>query len=136
MTSEIINYCPQCRTEYRQGVVTCADCEVALVQRLDVEGADNLVALTRHHSFEFVAELLDMLEKNDVPYVVEAGTALQLLVGGSADFATPQPWEARIWVAGSREHMAHELLRELMEKLRDEHDKEKSARFMNDDRSR
>src|SRR6266511_2775616 len=28
-------YCPQCRTEYREGFVRCSDCNIALVNQLE-----------------------------------------------------------------------------------------------------
>ena len=104
--SENVLYCPECRSEYREGFSTCSDCNVPLVRRLDSETSDYLVPLAREQWFEFVAELLDRLEKQDTPYVIEAGTALELLDIASANVVQPEPWEARVWVAHSREEQA------------------------------
>lgn len=111
--SENVLICPQCRTEYREGFSVCSECDVPLVRRVDSEAQDSLVPLAREQSFEFIAELLDRLEKDDIPYVIEAGTALQLLDGEAVQTAKPRPWEARVWVAQSAEESAIHVLEEL-----------------------
>lgn len=100
--SENVLVCPQCRTEYRERFSVRNECDVPLVRRLDSESEDALVPLARDQSFEFVAELLDRLEKQDVPYVIEAGTALNLLDDEAVQVATPLPWEARVRRTGTR----------------------------------
>lgn len=116
--SEITIICPECMTEYRDGFTMCSDCNVALVRRLDSDAGEQLVPLAHEHSFQFVAELVDRLERNDVPYVIQAGTALQLFDSHGAGPARPKPWEARIWVASSSERRAAEILGLLTEELR------------------
>ena len=111
--SEIPLLCPQCRTEYREGFSSCSDCHVPLVRRLESTTGDPLLPLARERSFEFVAELLDRLEKQNVPYVVEAGTAVEVLDNQSAVVTNPQPWEARVWVVPSGEERAAGILEQL-----------------------
>jgi len=111
--SEIVLICPKCHTEYREGFSVCSECDVPLVRRLDSEAADRLVPLAREGWFDFIADLLDRLEKEDVPYVVEAGTALELLDSETDGVAKPEPWEARVWVAQSSEARAFRLLEQL-----------------------
>jgi hypothetical protein len=125
--SEIVIYCPDCRAEYREGFTSCADCNVALVRRLASEVPDDLVPLAHESSFELVGELLDRLEKNDIPYVIQAGTALQLLDNPATEIARPQPWEARIWVAASAQRAATAILDELL----DERNVERESRITN-----
>lgn len=112
--SEVIIYCPQCRAEYREGFLQCSECNVPLTRRLEDEAADRLVALTREMSFELVSELLDQLEKRDIPYVIQAGTALPLLDDEAAEITEPQPWEARVWITASHERTAREILERLL----------------------
>lgn len=129
--SEIVPVCPRCGTEYREGFLTCSDCNVPLVRRLDSDAGDHLVPLAREGSFEFVAELLDRLEKENIPYVIEAGTGLQLLDGEVTRPARPQPWEARVWVAESAQDAGNSVLSNLTEEVRFGQSKEIVRRYAN-----
>lgn len=95
-------FCPECQSEYREGITRCSDCDVDLTGDLSAEpgplGLGNLIPLVEENSSEFVAELLDRLEKADVPYVIEAGTALAMLTSEEITFDAPQSWEARVWI--------------------------------------
>jgi hypothetical protein len=128
--SEILIFCPQCRGEYREGFEVCSDCHVPLVRRLDVEAAgDALIPLARETSFELVAELLDRLEKEELPYVVQAGTALQLLDQEVVARARPAAWEARIWVARSAQQRAVEVFEDLLTEWQLEHRSQATNRY-------
>jgi hypothetical protein len=108
-------FCPECRDEYRDGIVRCADCDVALVPELgdEPEHLGNLLPLAEEKSPELVAELLDRLEKAGVPYVIEAGTALAMLGNENVALDEPQPWEARVWVAEAFSEHAARILSEV-----------------------
>ncbi len=130
--SEVLIYCPRCRTEYREGFITCTDCETPLVRRLEEEAGDDLVPLAREADYEFVGELVNQLEKNEIPYVIHAGTALQFLDGGACDeIAKPQPWEARIWVPGAHERRARALRDDLESERRRTRGTEITRRYLN-----
>lgn len=90
----------------------CGDCDVPLVTRLDSDLAavDPLVPLTLDRRFDLVSELLDRLEKENVPYVIEAGTALRRLDDDTAVINEPEEWEARVSVLQSRQRRATEIL--------------------------
>ncbi len=96
----------------------------------DSEVADHLVPLARETSFELVADLLELLEKQDVPYVMQAGTAVRMLDDPPAEVTTPEPWEARVWVPASHERIARELFEELTNERRAQRDRQVTERYL------
>jgi hypothetical protein len=80
----------------------CPDCGVALVEELLPEPSPRLQVIERTRDPDRLGILLDQLENAQVPYVVEAGTALSLLDDESRpEPSAPEPWEARVWVPAS-----------------------------------
>jgi hypothetical protein len=111
-------FCPECETEYREGVLRCSDCDVALVADLSFEApSTGLLPLMNDPSSELIAELLDRLEKAGVPYVIEAGTALSMLIRDTASLEEPEPWHARVWVVSNFEDRAKRIAHEVDEKF-------------------
>ena len=118
--------CPNCHAEFREGFTTCSDCDVPLVEDLasieaqsmdDDSGAGtgfgegigagsgdpgDLVPLAELASPEMLGALLEQLEEAQIPYVVQAGTALALTLGRDLESpASPDPWQARVMVVAS-----------------------------------
>jgi hypothetical protein len=94
--------CPKCRDEFRDGIAMCPDCGVALLEELLPEPPPRLQVIERTRDPDRLGILLDQLESAQVPYVVEAGTALSLLDDESGpEPSGPEPWEARVWVPAS-----------------------------------
>jgi hypothetical protein len=109
-------YCPQCQSEYREGIVRCSDCDILLVPEYfgaEHQHAGNLIPLAEDTSPDLVAELIDRLEKARVPYVIEAGTALEMFANEDVVLNEPQPWEARVWIAESFHDRASQILSEV-----------------------
>src|ERR1019366_5971288 len=97
-------FCRECQSEYRDGITHCSDCDVDLVAYLSEEVPEqlgNLLPLAEERSAELVAELLDRLEKADIPYAIEAGTALAMLTSDEIVLDKPDPWEGRVWIPAS-----------------------------------
>jgi hypothetical protein len=112
-------FCPQCHDEYRDGIARCADCDVALMPELhaEPEHLGNLLPLAEEKSPELVAELIDRLEKANVPYVIEAGSALAMLGREDVVLDEPEPWEARVWTPEAFGERAARILVEVDEQF-------------------
>jgi hypothetical protein len=126
--------CPKCHAEYREGFSTCADCGIPLVEdladvaagdRREGDGAEDggagpepgtaagLVPLCEVGDPELLSDLLERLEEAQVPYVVQAGTALALAIGRDLEHpGSPDLWSARILVVGAFRREAWALVQE------------------------
>lgn len=115
-------FCPDCGGEYRSGFTTCADCGVALVAEPPTAAEEDetgpLAALPVTGDPELLAELTGRLEQAEVPYVVQAGTALALLEDdGALIGGRPEAWEARLWVATEKLERATAIHAKLVAEL-------------------
>ena len=119
-------YCPECRTEYREGFFECADCRVALVAVCPPEPTvefQELVTVLQNPSPALLAVAKSVLENADIPYL-DKGEMAQDLIGfgrmlggfnpfiGGVQLQVPAPYVAE----------AQALLTDLMEDEMDEED--------------
>jgi hypothetical protein len=119
--------CPNCHAEFRPGFTVCSDCDVALVDDLDAtvaavageELSDELEPFHETSSSDELASILEAFEEQQVPYVVQAGTALSLLSASAAGVHLPEEWRARILVHGQALPTAREILAALHEAARE-----------------
>jgi hypothetical protein len=77
--------CPKCKTEYREGFYRCADCGIDLVEDAEVSGANSedvdsseLVPALQTMDTLFLADVVAVIEEQNIPYLVQSGTALGL----------------------------------------------------------
>ena len=68
-------YCPNCRTEYREGFTTCSDCGVELVQELPPEEP------VEHPEFEAVMTVTDLATLSAAKAALE-GAGIEFLADG------------------------------------------------------
>lgn len=107
-------FCPQCRDEFRDGIRRCPDCEVDLVREIPEEAPPRLSILEMTRDADRLAILLERLENSQVPYVVEAGTALSLIENDEApELSFPDEWKARLFVPGNFAARAAEAIAEI-----------------------
>lgn len=108
--------CPNCETEYRDGFERCADCDVPLVEELAPEVGTALMVIYDGANMPIVTRLVDALEDEGIAYVIESGTALDLLDMTDEEAAAagdaPREWRARVSVPASSADRAGDLLRD------------------------
>jgi hypothetical protein len=96
-------FCPQCRAEYVEGVVTCAECGVPLVETLREE--------PRREEVEFVGILAteSLADVTIIRSILEGSGIEYYFVGGIKSVGDPM----RLMVLKEQEADARELLKDL-----------------------
>jgi hypothetical protein len=75
-------FCPKCKAEYREGFTECADCNVALVYKLEEDSTqlsrqpigfeyENLTELLTTNRQDEIAFFKSILEREKIPYLVQ-----------------------------------------------------------------
>ncbi|MGB3564175.1 MAG: DUF2007 domain-containing protein [Thermoanaerobaculia bacterium] len=109
-------FCPKCKAEYREGILECADCGVALVESLpakDVHPDVELIAVFETADPALLPIVKSVLEAAEIPFFVQGDEAMGLLpVGRFATGLTQkgQGMVAIIHVDKDHEERAREVL--------------------------
>jgi Putative prokaryotic signal transducing protein len=99
-------FCPQCKTEYREGFTTCSDCGVPLVSELPAE--------PESHYVDYV-EVLDTYNPGDIAVIKSLLDSEGITYYFLGDHLTLRPMgdAARLMVAREDAQSARELLANL-----------------------
>lgn len=108
-------YCPECRTEYREGFYTCADCRVQLVEELPPE--DEVQASSLFQSAEYyTGEFVEVFRTDDFSEILLIKATLEnegVPSNFNDDLLTQKPALARLVVPTEFESRVRNLLRDL-----------------------
>ena len=95
--------CPQCRAQYRGGVVVCSDCHVPLMDRLDEDDVDVLIQTGIYNPIG-IGLAASLLQEAGIPFfVMDQNPTAQQETGNVFGF-----WSVR--VPREREAEAREIL--------------------------
>jgi len=118
-------FCPQCKSEYKEGYNLCAECNVALVSVLEESaepassmelGSGDLVSVLTTLDTAFVSDVVVLLEEQGIPYMLQSGTAFGVadgLVGTSG----PLTWQAILWTPSAFVERAESILKQVRERF-------------------
>ena len=114
-------FCPECRTEYREGYTQCSDCQVPLIQDLPSEPEPQphmtLVTVLETVDRNLLIVAKSVLDDAEMDYVVE-GDSITAPLGTVTLYGRRRP--TRLQVAEKDEHASRGLLSSLLPPHQDE----------------
>lgn len=97
-------YCPQCRAEYRDGYLRCAECNIELVETLpDREDQQGYIHLATVFTEGEIALIKSSLERASIDYYFHGEQAHRL---------APLPFGARLMVREDHREEAEAILKQ------------------------
>lgn len=115
-------YCPECRSEFRDEITTCPDCEISLVAELPEMpefSEEDLVSVLETANVAVLPVVKSLLRAAEIPFVVQGDEAMGVLpvgrVGLGGISSGGHGLSAGILVPKEREEEARALLTELPE---------------------
>jgi hypothetical protein len=121
--------CPNCESEYREGFLRCADCNVDLVH----PESENFIETNSKHEFKtdskheltrvfetqqngLLLEISLAFENRNIPYLAQSGTAID--AGGIVNQTRNLIWRGALWVPESYEEEATQIIEEVLNELK------------------
>ena len=105
-------YCPNCRTEYKEGITVCADCGAALVAVLEpIDERPEMVTVLETVDLSEVALAKSILDEADIQYYAKGELPMEQLSIGPVE----------IQVDRRDQEQAKELLESMAEGFPQEH---------------
>ena len=110
-------FCPQCRTEYREGFYTCADCSVPLVNELPpIDEAYKDAVETNNQYKDDLIDVFETSSQSDILIVKSLLDGEQIPYHFSGDFFHMSGFlisPARLFVSSDSRARVLEILKEL-----------------------
>jgi hypothetical protein len=104
-------YCPKCRSEYREGIYTCAECGVTLVSEPPPAAVDELVPVLNTTDANLLPIVKSTLDAAGIPHLVQGEEYLGLFpLGRFATGVSKRALGAIVHVPADRADEARELL--------------------------
>jgi len=110
--------CPKCKSEYVEGVTTCPDCQVELIEESDVEGKDEFVkfvTIVKTQNSNLMAIAKSVLEDAGIQYFALGENSLDIIGLGRLIGFNRAAGSAEIKVAEEDFEEAQEILKELLQ---------------------
>ena len=102
-------FCPRCKTEYREGSYTCADCGADLIDQLPQEASDHVsnndfVEVFSTYHQDDISFLKSIFDGEDISYFFQGESSIMLIAAGAY---------ARLMVKTDDAPRAKEILQDL-----------------------
>ena len=109
-------FCPRCKSEYREGIESCAECGVPLVSSLPPEDGADLVPVFNTADAALLPIVKSALDAAGIPYLVQGDEHLGLFpLGRFATGVSKRALGAIVHVPAERADETRELLKGVTE---------------------
>ena len=110
--------CPNCGSEYREGFLRCADCDVDLIQtteesadRIETDPKNELTRVFETQRHDLLIEICLAFENQSIPYLSQSGTAFDTY--GVVEQTQTLVWRGAIWVPEAYADEAEQIIEEI-----------------------